>query len=87
MACLRSCGKLTKIYIMEKDLNYWKKNAEEDYIKTPISVVRYITELEKLVLPQADVLGRSEQLPHPKCDESCYYYCTKGGSQLTECVK
>jgi hypothetical protein len=30
-----------------KDLNYWKLNAEEDYIKTPISVLRYISELEK----------------------------------------
>lgn len=30
-----------------KDLNYWKNNAEEDYIQTPISVLRYITELEK----------------------------------------
>ncbi len=31
-----------------KDLNYWKNNAEEDYITTPISVLRYISELEKL---------------------------------------
>ena len=30
-----------------KDLNYWKNNCEEDYITTPISVLRYITELEK----------------------------------------
>ena len=30
-----------------KDLNYYKNNCEEDYIKTPISVLRYITELEK----------------------------------------
>ena len=30
-----------------KDLKYWKLNAEEDYIKTPISVLRYISELEK----------------------------------------
>jgi hypothetical protein len=37
---------------MEKDLSYWKKNAEEDYMKVPISVLRYITELEKVVLPQ-----------------------------------
>ena len=44
---------------MEKDLNYWKKNAEEDYMKVPISVLRYITELEKVVLPQADVSGSS----------------------------
>lgn len=32
-----------------KDLNYWKNNAEEDYVTTPISVLRYITELEKEV--------------------------------------
>ncbi len=32
---------------VEKDLNYFKQNAEEDYIKTPISVLRYITELEQ----------------------------------------
>ena len=42
---------------MEKDLNYWKKNAQEDYMKVPISVLRYITELERVVLPQADVSG------------------------------
>lgn len=33
----------------EKDLNYWKENAEEDYKQVPISVLRYITELETLV--------------------------------------
>jgi hypothetical protein len=32
----------------EKDINYWKNNCEEDYITTPISVLRYISELEKL---------------------------------------
>ena len=30
-----------------KDLNYWKNNAEEDYLLVPISVLRYISELEK----------------------------------------
>jgi hypothetical protein len=34
---------------VSKDLNYWKANAEEDYLKVPISVLRYITELEKEV--------------------------------------
>ena len=29
-----------------KDIKYWRKNAEEDYGKVPISVLRYITELE-----------------------------------------
>lgn len=32
-----------------KDLEYWKDNPEEDYITTPISVLRYISELEKEV--------------------------------------
>ena len=31
----------------KKDLNYWKENAEENYMTTPISVLKYITELEK----------------------------------------
>ena len=29
-----------------KDLGYYKSNAEEDYLTTPISVLRYISELE-----------------------------------------
>ena len=39
-----------------KDLNYYKNNCEEDYINTPISVLRYITELEQaLQLQQTGV--------------------------------
>jgi hypothetical protein len=33
--------------ISVKDLAYWKNNAEENYMTTPISVLKYITELEK----------------------------------------
>jgi hypothetical protein len=41
----------------EKDINYWKNNCEEDYITTPISVLRYISELEKLVAyPQQETM-------------------------------
>jgi hypothetical protein len=29
-----------------KDLDYYRKNAEEDYLTTPISVLRYISEME-----------------------------------------
>ena len=54
--------------ITEKDLNYWKENAEEDYKQVPISVLRYITELEEVVkncsIP--DVVGQSEA--ELKCD-------------------
>ena len=42
-----------------KDLNYYKNNCEEDYINTPISVLRYITELEQaLQLQQTGVMAR-----------------------------
>jgi hypothetical protein len=30
-----------------KNLNFFKQNAKENYITTPISVLRYISELEK----------------------------------------
>ena len=38
-----------KIKEEDKDLNYWKNNCEEDYLHTPISVLRYITKLEEAV--------------------------------------
>ena len=44
---------------MKKDLNYWKNNAEEDYLQVPISALRYIAELEKSnteLLKQNEVL-------------------------------
>lgn len=37
----------------EKDLEYWRKNAEEDYKQVPISVLRYIAELE-IAVPQVN---------------------------------
>jgi hypothetical protein len=39
----------------EKDLAYWKENAEEDYMKVPISVLRYITELEERMYSEEKV--------------------------------
>lgn len=39
-------GGLEMGQIQNKDLEYWKNNAEEDYVTTPISVLRYISELE-----------------------------------------
>ena len=38
-----------KIKEEDKNLNYWEKNCEEDYLHTPISVLRYITKLEEAV--------------------------------------
>ena len=45
-------------------LEYWKNNAEEDYLKVPISVLKYITCLEERIdqLTIPVVVGQSEQL-------------------------
>lgn len=45
-------------------LIYWKKNAEKDYSKVPISVLKYITVLEEQTeqLRKHAVVGQSEQL-------------------------
>ena len=53
-----------KIKEEDKDLNYWKKNCEEDYLHTPISVLRYITKLEGKVnnVVLDDVSKQSELL-------------------------
>jgi hypothetical protein len=38
-----------------KDLSYWEANAQEDYLHTPISVLRYITELEERMYSDEDL--------------------------------
>ena len=35
-----------------KTIEYWKRNAEEDYLKTPISVLKYISKLEELKIKE-----------------------------------
>ena len=38
-----------------KDLSYYKANAEEDYLAVPISVLRYISELEERSYSEEEV--------------------------------
>ena len=47
-----------------KTVEYWKQNAEENYLTTPISVLKYITVLEEQAeqLRKHAVVGRSEQV-------------------------
>ena len=61
-----------------KDLNYYKNNCEEDYIKTPISVLRYITELEQALQLQqtgvSDCTHENTSFKHIRCnvcDDCC----------------
>ena len=68
-----------------KDLAYWKANAEEDYMQVPISVLRYITELEAVVkncsIP--NVVGQSKQLCD--CDIPLIRTSDKGGEYCGLC--
>lgn len=55
-------------------VEYWKQNAEEDYIKTPISVLKYITVLEE----QAEQLRKHAVMP--SCEGNCgMNYCDDNG--------
>ena len=38
-----------------KDLAYYRANAEEDYLQVPISVLRYISELEEKSYSEEDM--------------------------------
>jgi hypothetical protein len=53
-----------------KDLEYWKNNAEENYDTTPISVLKYITELEVSVklLENGVYLLQEDENEHLKKD-------------------
>jgi len=42
----------------KKDLKYWKNNCEEDKTGGPISVLRYITELENTIKQMKDILNK-----------------------------
>jgi hypothetical protein len=62
-----------------KTVEYWKQNAEEDYMGTPISVLKYITVLEE----QAKQLGLKkgftgsekceciDSIDYSNCDRKC----------------
>lgn len=54
----------------QKNLDYYRKNAEEDYLTTPISVIRYISEMEA-ALHQPPAVGQSEQLSCETCKFNC----------------
>lgn len=46
----------------KKDLEYYRKNAEEDYMTTPISALRYISELEEAVINNKTYLSLSVEI-------------------------
>jgi len=40
-----------------KDLKYYKDNCEENYLTTPISVLRYIGELERGIINRGLIIA------------------------------
>lgn len=71
----------------QKNLDYYRKNAEENYLTTPISVLRYISELEA-ALRQPPVVGRSGQLTCGDCENYAEWdngirWCSVCGTKLS----
>lgn len=65
-------------------IKYWKSNAQEDYSKTPISVLKYITVLEETIssLREAHentITWQTDNLPEPQSiSQECNdYYLVK----------
>lgn len=66
-----------------KDLNYYKNNCKEDYINTPISVLRYITELEQALQLQQTGVKSSVSIELKDWDYECADgCCTTFGTKL-----
>ena len=62
--------KQEKIEEVVKDLNYCKNNAEEDYLQVPISVLRYISELEKHQSEKMFIKVKNSELLLPVTDKN-----------------
>tara|TARA_R100000951_G_scaffold114921_1_gene121355 strand:+ start:1635 stop:2186 length:552 start_codon:yes stop_codon:yes gene_type:complete len=74
---------------MEKDLNYYKNNCEEDYLNTPISVLKYINELENTIEKSKSTIyrfslpiGDWSQDGHNMCD----YFTIKSNVPVKYCI-
>ena len=79
-----------KIKEEDKDLNYWKENCKDDYLHTPISVLRYITELESKVNNRVldDVIKRFEigtRVSWCKNPSPCFYVMEQKGKDVLIC--
>ena len=62
-----------------KDLKYYKDNCEEDYLHTPISVLRYITELEKRTETKPLIIDSvMPMLPNIESTEFCDWMTDNG---------
>lgn len=62
-----------------KPLEYWKKNAEEDYAKVPISVLRYITILEEKQVDSDDIeFYKWTTTLTPTSNENCFNKMREG---------
>lgn len=55
-----------------EDLAYWKNNAEENYMTTPISVLKYIHKLEEHIETIKGQLPSDEEIEIKSYDVGCY---------------
>lgn len=63
-----------------KEAAYIAMRVERDALRTRVA------ELEGGVPVLTERVPTPVVLPHPKCDEACYYHCTEGGTRPPSCV-
>lgn len=56
----------------DKNLDYWKENAKDAYMTTPICVLRYITELEEAAKCSSILLLTNEEIDRRVDSEIIY---------------
>lgn len=68
-------------------VEYWKQNAEEDYLTTPISVLKYINVLEEQAeqLRIHDVVEQNEQLFCDVCGSNDVIEAPHMGKNCNRC--
>ena len=70
-----------------KGLPYWKNNAEDNYMTTPISVLRYISELEKLVYPNKNTTDGEKMTEKEAIITLAYYNDWRKGDEAISMPK
>lgn len=63
-----------------KEAAYTAMRIERDALRARVA------ELEGAVPVLTERLSTPITMPHPKCDEACYYHCTEGGTRPPSCI-
>jgi hypothetical protein len=76
--------------IDDEFLKWFIQNPNCERVEVSYGLLKPFKSTEKgymIHLPDNDGVVEPKQYPSIQCDESCYYHCTKGGTQSPDCEK